>query len=50
MRARTRTRTVLRGIGGAVTVAVMFWLALATPGPLSDWESRVPGRAQEARR
>ena len=42
--------TALRGIGGAVAVAVMFWLALAMPGLLSDRDSTALGRAREARR
>ncbi len=50
MGTRTRTRTALRGVCGAVTVAVMFWLALAMPELLSDRDSMVPGRAREARR
>jgi hypothetical protein len=50
MRTRTRTRTALRGVGGAMAVAVMFWLALAMPELLSDRDSMVPGRVREARR
>ncbi len=42
MRTRTRTRTVLRGVGGAMAVAVMFWLARAMPELLSDRDSMVP--------
>ena len=50
MRTRTRMRTVLRGIGGAVLVAAAFYLALAAPGLLSDRDSMVPRQAREARR
>jgi len=42
METRTRTRTALRGVCGAVAVAVMFWLALAMPELLSDRDSMVP--------
>jgi len=50
MRTRTRMETALRGIGGAVAMAVMLYLALAAPGLLSDRDSTVPGRTREVRR
>ncbi len=50
MKTRTRIRTVLRGVGSAVVMAVMFYLALAVPGLLSDQDSTTPARAREARR
>ncbi len=43
-------RTALRSIGGAMVMAVMFYLALATPGLLTGRDSTVPVRAREARR
>jgi len=50
MRTKTRIRTVLRGVGGAVVMAVMLYLALAAPGLLSDRDSTTPALAREARR
>ncbi len=43
-------RTALRGVGGAVVMAVMFYLALAAPGLLTNRDITVPARAREARR
>jgi len=40
----------LRGLGGAVLVAVLFWLTLAAPGLLTDGSSTVPAHRPEARR
>ena len=50
METRTMTRTALRGVCGAVAVAVMFWLVLAMPELVSGRDSIVPGQAREARR
>ncbi len=50
MRTKTRIRTVLRGLGGAVLMAVMLYLALAVPGLLSERDSTTTARAREARR
>jgi hypothetical protein len=50
MRTRMRMRTALRGIGGAVVMAIALYLALAAPGLLTDRDSTVPARAREARR
>ncbi len=50
MRTRSRAGRVLRGVGGAVLMAVVMWLALATPGLLSDRDSTAAARKHEARR
>ena len=41
---------MLRGVGGAVVMATVLYLALAAPGLLTDRASTVPAKAREARR
>lgn len=50
MKTRSRMRKVLRGIGGAVLMAVALYAALAAPGLLSDQASTTPAHLHEARR
>ena len=50
MKTRSRAGRALRGVGGAVLMAVMLWLALAAPGLLSDRDSTAAARMHEARR
>ena len=50
MKTRSRMERLLRGIGGAVLMAMMLYAALAAPGMLSDRNSIAPAQAQEARR
>ena len=49
MTTRTGVWTAIRGIGGAIAMAIMLWLVLATPGVLSNRGSTVPRMAREAR-
>ncbi len=50
MKMRGKVGLMLRGLGGAVVMATVLYLALAAPGLLSDRDSTVPARAREARR
>jgi len=50
MRTRGKVGRLLRGLGGAVVMATVLYLALAAPGLLSDRDSTTPARPREARR
>lgn len=41
---------MLRGIAGGLVIAVLLWLALATPGLMLDHDLTVAAPVQEARR
>jgi len=45
-----RTRNMVRMIAGAVLMAAALYAVLAVPGFVSDMDSTVPARMQEARR
>ena len=45
-----KTRNTLRVIAGATLMAAAFYAVLAMPGFVSDGDSTVPPRMQEARR
>ena len=44
-----RTRTTVRVIAGAALMAAALYAVLAVPGFMSDMDSTVPARMQEAR-
>jgi hypothetical protein len=50
MRTREKVGRLLCGLGGAVVMATVLYLALVAPGLLTDRDSTVPARAREARR
>ncbi len=50
MSTREKVERLLRGLGGAVLMAVLLWLTLAAPGLLTDGASTVPAQRREARR
>ena len=45
-----RTKTTMRVIAGATLMAAALYAVLAMPGFVSDRDSTVPARVQEARR
>ncbi len=50
MRIEPGAGRILRGIGGGLVMAILLWLALATPGLVSNRDHTAAAPVPEARR